>query len=128
MTEGSPGVVSGNGVQLPVDLPVNVSGNSVDVVGVLNPSLGNTSVNGPGTPQTPETPEVSTPETPKPAPPKAHPTPETRTVPPQPGPRTGPVLASTGADSTLPAALGSGALILAGATLYRRTRRLGAGR
>src|SRR5690606_32190954 len=32
-THGSPGVVSGNGVQLPVDLPVHVSGNGVNVVG-----------------------------------------------------------------------------------------------
>ncbi|MFI1420455.1 chaplin [Streptomyces sp. NPDC020731] len=38
---GSPGVLSGNTVQAPVDVPVNVCGNTVDVVGVLNPSVGN---------------------------------------------------------------------------------------
>ncbi|MGH1551511.1 chaplin [Streptomyces sp. L7] len=34
--KGSPGVLSGNGVQLPIHLPVNVTGNSVNVVGVAN--------------------------------------------------------------------------------------------
>ncbi|WP_107396399.1 chaplin, partial [Streptomyces acidiscabies] len=41
----SPGVLSGNGIQLPVHLPVNVSGNSVNVVGALNPAFGNEAVN-----------------------------------------------------------------------------------
>ncbi|MWA10034.1 chaplin [Streptomyces sp. BA2] len=41
----SPGVASGNSVQLPVDVPVNVCGNSVNVVGVLNPAAGNNCVN-----------------------------------------------------------------------------------
>lgn len=45
MAVGSPGVVSGNVVQVPVDVPVNVSGNSVNVVGALNPAFGNTAVN-----------------------------------------------------------------------------------
>ncbi|MFE1455165.1 chaplin [Streptomyces sp. NPDC058735] len=38
---GSPGVLSGNTVQAPVHVPVNVCGNTVDVIGVLNPSVGN---------------------------------------------------------------------------------------
>ncbi|MFJ6000073.1 chaplin, partial [Streptomyces sp. NPDC092370] len=38
---GSPGVLSGNSVQAPVHAPVNVCGNTVDVIGVLNPSVGN---------------------------------------------------------------------------------------
>ncbi|KPI23847.1 protein of unknown function DUF320 [Actinobacteria bacterium OV450] len=42
---GSPGVLSGNLVQVPVHVPVNVCGNTVDVVGVLNPAFGNTCVN-----------------------------------------------------------------------------------
>ncbi|MFI7321345.1 chaplin family protein [Streptomyces venezuelae] len=42
----SPGVLSGNNVQLPVDAPVNVCGNTVNVVGVLNPAMGNSCVNG----------------------------------------------------------------------------------
>ncbi|GAA2631191.1 chaplin [Streptomyces axinellae] len=37
----SPGVGSGNLVQVPVDVPVNATGNSVNVVGVLNPVFGN---------------------------------------------------------------------------------------
>ncbi|GAA2554665.1 MULTISPECIES: chaplin [Streptomyces] len=42
---GSPGVLSGNSVQAPVHVPVNVCGNTVNVVGVLNPSVGNACVN-----------------------------------------------------------------------------------
>ncbi|MEU3827021.1 DUF320 domain-containing protein [Streptomyces sp. SID486] len=41
----SPGVVSGNAVQVPVHIPVNVCGNSVNVIGLLNPAFGNTCVN-----------------------------------------------------------------------------------
>lgn len=37
----SPGVGSGNNVQVPVDVPVNVCGNTVNVVGLLNPAMGN---------------------------------------------------------------------------------------
>jgi predicted RNA-binding protein with TRAM domain len=40
-TSDSPGVASGNTVQVPVYAPVNACGNSVDVVGVLNPAAGN---------------------------------------------------------------------------------------
>jgi len=41
----SPGVVSGNVVQVPVHVPVNVCGNTVSVIGLLNPAFGNTCVN-----------------------------------------------------------------------------------
>ncbi|MFF3495965.1 chaplin [Streptomyces sp. NPDC002795] len=41
----SPGVVSGNNVQVPVHVPVNACGNTVDVIGLLNPTFGNTCVN-----------------------------------------------------------------------------------
>lgn len=41
----SPGVLSGNLVQVPVDVPVNVVGNTVNVIGVLNPAFGNHGVN-----------------------------------------------------------------------------------
>lgn len=37
----SPGVLSGNVVQAPVRIPVNVCGDSVDVLAALNPSIGN---------------------------------------------------------------------------------------
>lgn len=108
--QGSPGLLSGNGVQLPVDLPVNVSGNSVGVVGVGNPAEGNRSVNGPGDhPRAPRSPA------PKPPAPTRH----------QPRPHTPPTtsaLAHTGADGTAPAVAGSAALLLTGAVLYRRFR------
>jgi hypothetical protein len=42
---GSPGVASGNVVQVPVDVPVNVCGNTVNVVGLLNPTFGNACIN-----------------------------------------------------------------------------------
>jgi hypothetical protein len=41
----SPGVLSGNVVQVPVHVPVNVCGNTVSVIGVLNPAFGNTCIN-----------------------------------------------------------------------------------
>ncbi|MBB5938816.1 chaplin [Streptomyces zagrosensis] len=42
---GSPGVLSGNNIQVPVHVPVNVCGNTVSVVGLLNPAVGNTCIN-----------------------------------------------------------------------------------
>jgi hypothetical protein len=38
---GSPGVLSGNAAQVPVHVPANLCGNTVDVVGLLNPVFGN---------------------------------------------------------------------------------------
>ncbi|GLW73835.1 hypothetical protein Kpho02_61330 [Kitasatospora phosalacinea] len=38
---GSPGVLSGNLIQIPVHIPVNVCGNSISLVGALNPAFGN---------------------------------------------------------------------------------------
>ncbi|MER7572541.1 chaplin [Streptomyces sp. NPDC126514] len=113
----SPGVVSGNGVQLPVQLPVNVSGNSVNVVGLGNAAVGNESENSSGRPVRPERPAEPAPR--PPAPPRA-----------QPGPkpaehvqvRPGAALARTGADHTVPAAAAGAALVLGGAVLYRRSR------
>lgn len=43
---GSGGLLSGNVVQVPVDIPVNACGNSVNVIGLLNPATGNVCVNG----------------------------------------------------------------------------------
>jgi hypothetical protein len=42
---GSPGVLSGNVVQAPIHVPVNVCGNTISVIGLLNPAFGNTCVN-----------------------------------------------------------------------------------
>lgn len=41
----SPGVLSGNVIQVPIHIPVNVCGNTVSVIGLLNPAFGNTCVN-----------------------------------------------------------------------------------
>ncbi|MDT0466311.1 chaplin ChpH [Streptomyces gibsoniae] len=41
----SPGVVSGNVIQVPVHVPVNVCGNTISVIGLLNPAFGNTCIN-----------------------------------------------------------------------------------
>ncbi|MFF9620548.1 chaplin [Streptomyces griseosporeus] len=38
---GSPGVLSGNVIQIPIDVDANVCGNSINVVGLLNPAFGN---------------------------------------------------------------------------------------
>ncbi|MEU6345600.1 chaplin [Streptomyces sp. NPDC088732] len=42
---GSPGVLSGNVIQVPVNIPVNVCGNTIDVIGLLNPAIGNVCFN-----------------------------------------------------------------------------------
>ncbi|WP_371480932.1 chaplin [Kitasatospora sp. NBC_00315] len=42
---GSPGVLSGNLIQIPVHVPVNVCGNTVNVIGLLNPAFGNNCAN-----------------------------------------------------------------------------------
>ncbi|MEU3523473.1 chaplin [Streptomyces sp. NPDC038707] len=42
---GSPGVVSGNLIQVPIGIPINVCGNTIDIVGLLNPAFGNTCAN-----------------------------------------------------------------------------------
>ncbi|MYW65242.1 DUF320 domain-containing protein [Streptomyces sp. SID8379] len=41
----SPGVISGNVIQAPIHVPVNVCGNTVSVIGLLNPTFGNTCSN-----------------------------------------------------------------------------------
>ncbi|MET7474295.1 chaplin [Streptomyces sp. NPDC005648] len=42
---GSPGVLSGNVVQVPIHIPINVCGNTINVIGLLNPAIGNSCVN-----------------------------------------------------------------------------------
>ncbi|MEZ0070551.1 hypothetical protein ABIA32_006604 [Streptacidiphilus sp. MAP12-20] len=37
----SPGFLSGNLIQVPIHIPVNVCGNTVNVIGALNPAFGN---------------------------------------------------------------------------------------
>ncbi|MEV4974167.1 chaplin [Streptomyces scopuliridis] len=132
----SPGVGSGNSVEVPVDIPVNACGNSVDVIGLLNPAMGNGCANDataqppakpgePGKPGEPAVPhEPGTPPSeraipPGPGGPGAPNTPETQTVAQSEGTD---VLAETGAGAlgiVLPAGAG---LLLAGTILYRRSR------
>ncbi|MFK4105911.1 chaplin [Streptomyces sp. NPDC019531] len=111
----APGVLSGNEVRLPVHLPLNVSGNSANVVGVGNASDGNESVNTPGDdlPDLPDAPERPT----KPGPGPAPAAPDL--------PQAGRALAHTGTDQILPAGVGGAALVLGGAAVYRRFRPLG---
>ncbi|WP_326795009.1 chaplin [Streptomyces sp. NBC_01808] len=40
----SPGVLSGNVVQAPIHIPVNPCGNTVSLIGLLNPAFGNTCI------------------------------------------------------------------------------------
>lgn len=117
-THGSPGVLAGNGLQLPVDLPVNVSGNSIGVVGIGNPSIGNVSSNRPDTP-----PAVTLPA------PWHRTLPSAPTVPVAAGHEaplvqagTGEVLAHTGTDSLGLVAPVGAALLIGGTVLYRRSR------
>ncbi|OIJ86639.1 chaplin [Streptomyces monashensis] len=46
VAKDSPGVLSGNLAQVPVHVPVNVCGNTVNVIALLNPAFDNTCVNG----------------------------------------------------------------------------------
>jgi hypothetical protein len=38
----SPGVLSGNVIEVPIDIPVNACGDTIDVIGLLNPAFGET--------------------------------------------------------------------------------------
>ena len=115
-TTGSPGVGSGNTVQVPVHVPVNVCGDTVDVIGVLNPAFGDHCDNGavptrPATPTTPTThvpaqhPQVHQPRHARPA---------------QPGPQ----LAYTGAAGVGVMGGAGAAALVGGFVLYRRGRAL----
>ena len=42
---GSPGVVSGNNTQVPVHIPINVTGNGVNIIGLLDSVFNNHSEN-----------------------------------------------------------------------------------
>jgi hypothetical protein len=108
---GSPGVLAGNGLQLPLDIPLNVAGNSANVVGVGNPTFGNTAVNS-------EPPATRTPPPPSHLPIPAPPNEVTTAA----APSTAPTLAHTGADGLGLAGGASAALLLGGTVLYRRAR------
>ncbi|PYC87662.1 Tat pathway signal protein [Streptomyces tateyamensis] len=137
VSQGSPGVASGNNGQAPVEVPLNACGNSVDVIGLLNPVMGNDCAqHGPAaTPppgadsptcppeqQTPPTTEVkgesgtrapAQPVAQAPAAPVVAQAPQTR-------------LASTGIDGLGIVAPAGLALLIGGGVLYRRGRRTAA--
>ncbi|CAM5589349.1 chaplin family protein [Streptomyces pilosus] len=134
-TSDSPGVGSGNQIQVPVHVPVNVCGNTVDVVGAGNAAADNDCANGdtgPGTPERPGDPgDPGSPERPD-TPGDEPDTPGDRTPPGSPdgnqpdthsGTRPDAELARTGSELPLGLTLpvGAGAL-LAGAVLYRKAR------
>ncbi|MFG3108691.1 LAXTG-anchored chaplin ChpA [Streptomyces tendae] len=140
-TVGSPGVGSGNNTQVPVDVPVNLCGNTVDVIAALNPVFGNKCENEaeeppgygeeePPPPTTPpgygeEEPPPPTHEEPPPSGEEEPPPPsEEEHTPPAPQTEQPPVLAETGSEGTLGAAAAGAVLIAGGAILYRRGRAL----
>ncbi|MFF2805590.1 chaplin [Streptomyces sp. NPDC058000] len=41
----SPGVISGNVVQMPIRVQINVCGDMIDIIGILNPEFGNRCIN-----------------------------------------------------------------------------------
>ncbi|KNB52512.1 chaplin [Streptomyces caatingaensis] len=46
VAKGSPGVISGNVIQIPLDVPINACGNTIDIlIGLLNPTFGNVCIN-----------------------------------------------------------------------------------
>lgn len=110
-TRDSAGVLAGNGLQLPLDLPLNVSGNTADVVGIGNPSFGNTAVNDEAPPAPPA-------DDPNPAPPSSTPGPVAVSE----SASAAPTLAHTGAGGVGTAAAGGLALLAGGTVIYRRAR------
>jgi hypothetical protein len=139
VVKGSPGVLSGNNVQLPIDAPVNACGNNVDGGAALNKAYGNDCENGSygghgggyGTDDdTPSTDEERTPpvkerpaphdETPRSTPPGSEDSSITEEV--EEG-GTLPQLAETGSEALVAASAASAALIAGGVLMYRRGRR-----
>ncbi|MFF3307008.1 chaplin [Streptomyces sp. NPDC002952] len=145
-TQGSPGVGGGNDAEAPVDVPVNVCGNTADVIGLLNPVFGNVCGEEPGrsggkpqqphTPGQPHTPPGVLPDTPSEVPRGPHgaepitsPV-ETRALPPVDTSESlvdsttgsSSALARTGGEDVLSAAAASAALLISGTVLYRRSR------
>ena len=114
----SPGIASGNNVQAPVEVPINACGNTVDVVGALNPALGNrcnpAEAEDEDAPETPGSkPEGGSAKEPGAAETQGDPSPESEDA----------VLAETGSGLPVSAALPVGAGLLAGgALLYGRAR------
>ncbi|QXE35683.1 chaplin [Streptomyces sp. GMY02] len=45
IVKGSPGVLSGNAIQIPIEVPINLCGNTIDILSLLNPAAANTCLN-----------------------------------------------------------------------------------
>lgn len=142
VSHGSPGVASGNTVQVPVEVPVNACGNSVNVVGVGNPALGNkcanvsTGTSGGHLPLPPHHPTPQVPHQPShpgthapshnpsvdvPTPVKASPVPVRQVTSPVKAPEQ---LAQTGSSAPLELIIpASAGMLIGGFALYRRGRR-----
>ncbi|MEU9192890.1 chaplin [Streptomyces hundungensis] len=45
VAQNSPGLLSGDVIQIPVDLGLNVCGDTIDIIGLLNPSSNNNCAN-----------------------------------------------------------------------------------
>ncbi|MFI1420278.1 chaplin family protein [Streptomyces sp. NPDC020731] len=122
--KNSPGLLSGNNVQVPVHLPVNACGNDVRVISLFDDAYGNTCVNHGGYGGYGEEDE---PEKETPAPPTKVKTPPTYEVEKPPAeeeevPGNPPHLAETGSDGVIAASAAGAVLITGGAMLYRRGR------
>lgn len=121
-------------MQVPVHVPVNACGNSVSVIGLLNPAGGSDCENSSGghEPTTPTTPPTKPPTKTVPVTPHHPVTPSTPSHPVTPNhpgtqtvtqPKGSEQLAETGSSTPLGTVLPAGAgALLAGALLYRRAR------
>ncbi len=118
----SPGVGSGNTIQVPVHVPVNACGDTVGVIGVLNPVFGNSCGNG-STPVRPGQPVQTPPLRSRPAKPHPHPhRPAPRHAKPPTRGHQPPTLAHTGVDQLGGIAAASAGMLIGGFVLYRRSR------
>ena len=117
---GSPGIISGNTIQLPIDVPVNLCGDTVNVVGVGDDAKGNACANNtpPSTPPTTTTPPPTV-STGGHVVPHNIVLPETPTATPASPATPAGMLAHTGADSLMLAPIGA-ALVGGGAFMYRK--------
>ncbi|WP_406330137.1 chaplin [Streptomyces sp. NBC_00203] len=131
VAEDSPGLLSGNSVQVPIEVSLNACGNSVDAGAAFNYALGNSCDNGsygddgygteeetPPPPSASQTPPPTRTPTPTPPPTRASETPPPAVE--QPGKP--PTLAETGSGALAAASTAGAALIAGGVMLYSRRR------
>ncbi|MFD5335956.1 chaplin [Streptomyces hawaiiensis] len=136
VVKGSPGVLSGNNVQVPLDVPVNACGNSVDGGALFNDALDNSCENdsydgGYGDDDTPSTDEERTPPAKDGSVPHDSKAPRSTprdgedssiTVEAEKEDGTLPQLAETGSEALAAASAASAVLIAGGVMMYRRGR------